>query len=808
VPPSGLVGGTDYCALSTAAMVAATTGAGACISCAASTGLPSSCAEQCPACVNALDAYVASCTGVLADIQAEQYVTYASLMSYAGALAATNDCQNLFNAAARAFAEAQCSSAFDHVALYLQSADNPSVVLSEEGLMVTPYACLSANSASCPAECQADLDLLASACRAEDRVAWAGAGLPGYLTASGAPEGVDVSPHDAWALFVNGTAPVPANLRSGVKYPGEKPLDLSACVLPVDTNGDFAHYSPPPPGPPPPGPPPPGPALAQLPPSPMTAGATTYIVSASATLGGFTSASFGTPEQATFVSVLASMLQTPLSAVAVTSVADAPGRRHLSADSVTVSFSVTTTSPEGVLSGVTSLSADASAFASALVAAGLSVTGVSVTAPTQAIQPLSTAQMVVDAAVASLDDGAATVYRFDQLSNLSSVVASIATPLALEQVAEYVAALVSNAAQINATSSAIALDILASVALRGALVTPAAANAVVAGLSFIATAALSPSNDVGLGVLRTVLDIVDELARSLQAPMAPDAPPIEVYSPTIQLRVQVNLPTADSPLFTARLTAAGSASSFSPMPADLFAGVAGASAGVATLFASFTFDPYAATVDPDSTGITRLAFSMGAGSSAKEILVANLRTPIQFKLPALTKLTSGAKATCQFWDKAAQPPAYSTTGCVGIPDPQPRNHSLTLKPGFAASSDADMATMWDIAGPLVDGNCTAQVLDCGLVALGRDPKVYPNPALAFGTGTALNCSADNLTPKLIWVGSRCRLTQADNELACAWDNNLQAFIGAGCVASGAPVQCACRHVRAAPLLRALAPRSV
>ncbi len=494
------------------------------------------------------------------------------------------------------------------------------------------------------------------------------------------------------------------------------------------------------------------------------------------------------------------------STISVTGVTDAGGdpggatggrRSLLQSGSVAVAFSVTTTSPALVMSSVTGLNADANAFASALVAAGLPVTGVSVAPPMQSVLPPTAAQSSVNAAVASLNDTAATTYRFEQLTNLSTVVASVATVEELEETADYVAALVSNPTQINSESAATALDVLSAVSGRGVLVTPAAANSVAVGLSSIVSAALEPSNDVGTTVLRTVLDVVDNLAGSQLAQLTPDAPPIEVNSPAIQMRVQVNLPTADSPLFNAPLTAAGSASSFSPMPADLFAGVAGEDAGVATQFASFTFDPYATTVDPDSKGITRLAFSTGGA----EIPVANLQTPIQFTLPALTSLASGVKSTCQFWDTKAL--NYSTAGCAGVPDPRPAGHELFFKPGFLASTDADMAAMWDITGPLVDGNCTAQVLDCGLVALGQDPKVYPNPARPFGAGAALNCSADNLTPKLIWVGSQCRLIQADNEYSCAWDNNKQAFVGSNCTASGQPVQCACRHVRARCALHAL-----
>ena len=34
----------------------------------------------------------------------------------------------------------------------------------------------------------------------------------------------------------------------------------------------------------------------------------------------------------------------------------------------------------------------------------------------------------------------------------------------------------------------------------------------------------------------------------------------------------------------------------------------------------------------------------------------------------------------------------------------------------------------------------------------------------------------------------------DNAYSCFWNNSKHAFEGAGCVASGGPVQCACRHL--------------
>ena len=96
-----------------------------------------------------------------------------------------------------------------------------------------------------------------------------------------------------------------------------------------------------------------------------------------------------------------------------------------------------------------------------------------------------------------------------------------------------------------------------------------------------------------------------------------------------------------SRLFTQPLSAPGSGSSFAPLPPTLFAGVpSSALVGVRTVFATFTFDPYSDPPDPDSTGITRLAFSTSAGD---ELPINNLTTPVYFTMPRLA-LADGRKA--------------------------------------------------------------------------------------------------------------------------------------------------------------------
>ena len=203
--------------------------------------------------------------------------------------------------------------------------------------------------------------------------------------------------------------------------------------------------------------------------------------------------------------------------------------------------------------------------------------------------------------------------------------------------------------------------------------------------------------------------------------------------------------------------------------------------GVASVAVTAAFVP--------SAGVTTLAFSAADGSG--ELRVRDLITPILFSMP-LSDAGAGRKAVCQWWDAAAG--AYSTAGCATLPNPRPPGHTLRFRPGFAAAADADMAGAWEVAGSLVDGlNCSFQVLDC----LQPDASVvFPNPARPFDVPAVACDLSAGATPLLVVEGRACALIQRDNPLRCWWDNQRQAFAGAGCVADAGATQCACRHVRA------------
>jgi hypothetical protein len=383
---------------------------------------------------------------------------------------------------------------------------------------------------------------------------------------------------------------------------------------------------------------------------------------------------------------------------------------------------------------------------------------------------------------------AAAETRANLLAVVSAASAMAETPEALASAADAIGALVSNASQVNAAGADSALGTLQFISGGGlggsVVVTPAASAGVAVALSSIASAALSPDSPVSPAVLEVISGVVSLLATSLLSALyTPGSAPVTVSSPQIQLSVALDLGGPDSRLFSSPLSAPGSKSFFAPMPADTFAGAVGlADSGVRTQFSSLAFDSH--TQDVNSTGTTTLIFTTAAWG---KLNISGLSTPIQFTLPVVP-LADGLKAQCQFWDTTAL--QYSTVGCVGLPDPLPPGHNVSWKPGFTVTSDAEMVAAWSISGLLVE-NCGFEVLDCSLP---DSPPVYPNLRWPFDV-PAVKCNASiSSEPILAVTGSSCALIQDDNALRCWWNNSKGAFQGPGCVASGEPVQCLCRHL--------------
>jgi hypothetical protein len=594
-------------------------------------------------------------------------------------------------------------------------------------------------------------------------------------------------------------------------------------------------------------------------------------VSSAAALVGMTSSFFGAAQQAAFVTTLAATLFVDASDVSITRVADAlsaSSARHNRALHVVVdappptaaaahvAFEITTTAaPTALMNGVTVLSGDAASFAASLQAAGLSgLTGVSVSPPslsvrapmvpqnftsaaaqsdylaavvsdvsaivaaanasstTQAVSLAAAAADALNGVTSQLNASAAAELRAALLAAIADAAGNASTPQQLQSTADAVARLVANPSQVNAASMNASLSMLQAVSAatvnRGVPITNGTAFAVAAGLSsIVAAVALQAEDGSGGGgssgsiVLQQCLAVVSNLAASQLANLSVGAQ-LVVLSPAVQMRVAVDAAAnASAPLFTQGVSTPGAPSAFAPLPTSLFtAAGADVSSGVRTVFAALSFDPYAGTAG-NTSGITRLAFSLPSGTPLE---IGNLSSPVYFTLPPPANLTAGGvKAACQFYDTAAS--AYSTRGCAGIPSPAPAGpqHNLSWAAGYVAASDADMAAAWTINGPLVAG-CTAQVLDCSAPS---PPAIFTDPANPFGA-PAVRCAPGSTAPMLVFTGAACALTHADNAADCAWSNQRQAFTGAGCVApAGAPVRCACRHVRG-PALRVLNPAAV
>jgi hypothetical protein len=309
-------------------------------------------------------------------------------------------------------------------------------------------------------------------------------------------------------------------------------------------------------------------------------------------LGGYTSVTFTGASQTAFIDGMASLLKvTPLSAVSITNVADAPGRRRLSAGAIVVEFSVTTTSSSaasGLAASITAVSPES--LLSALQKSGLNdCTGVVVSAPVIAAPPkvvvnasaitdIAAATELVTAQFANLTAADAAGVQTDFLNSLSNSTALTLTTAAAENTASLVLAVVSAAPGVvlSLESQSAALSILSSVANAPINVTGGAAQSITAALSAVALSAGESSNPAALAVVQNVLtNLATSQANSLVAalaalpPGAPPPPAATTSSPTIQTLVQID-PPGSSRLSTVPLTAPGSPSAFAPLPADIF----------------------------------------------------------------------------------------------------------------------------------------------------------------------------------------------------------------------------------------------
>jgi hypothetical protein len=403
---------------------------------------------------------------------------------------------------------------------------------------------------------------------------------------------------------------------------------------------------------------------------------------------------------------------------------------------------------------------------------------------------LSTEAMSEDAATATLLQVQQLQAEYLGLLANSTVAGPLGSDAALDT-ATAVLSLVSAASNLSTAGQTSALVALEAVAVTPVNATNAAGvcETLTYALSGVASSAMA-NNPLVLASVSAVLGVstltqANALVVSFATVFPDGANPAPLNITTTSINIQT-LVAVSLGLPYDMISAPGSPSSFEPLSASLlnyrFTTTSNVSAAVmVTQFRSLTFDPFSGS---GTNGSTRLALT---DANNTEFLVANLSVPIRFELNPMAALTGGSHAKCQFWDPVAL--AYSTQGCIGLPDPRPPDHLLSWVDGFSANSDADMVRAWQITGVLV-ADCVAVVLDCSLAQPG---VVYPNLRAPFDT-PRIECNrALSTEPKLVYTGSRCALIQPDNAFNCSWNNTAQAFTGDGCVASGAAVRCACRH---------------
>ena len=575
------------------------------------------------------------------------------------------------------------------------------------------------------------------------------------------------------------------------------------------------------------------------PPSPLPP--TVAVIAASMALQGVSAAQFTGAVQSAFLSTLAGALGVPSYAIAITGVTDlsAPSGRRLTASGVNVAFTVAAASTQmagnlnSALTAISSGSGTASFVSSLnanLASTGVSISGIAVapspplapppsppSPPAPPPAPISLASLTgnntnvsavtaqVTSNLASLSSNASALASA-QASILTSLTSGLNTSTNLSSgnaaaAASLVLAVVSAAPNVtlSPSSQSAALSVLSAVASAPINVSGAAGVAVMSALSSIAGSA-STNNP---GALTQVTGVLDSLASnaasslltSLASGGAGSAAPASITfsTPNIQAAISVTPPGTVN---TAPISAPGSPSSFNPMPPGLLSSAG--SAAVITNFRSLAFDPYGntnssgnGTAPPASNlstvgGVTRLAFSTANGT----LEVANATTPITFTLPLVSAAPGSlVQGVCSFYDTVAQ--AYSTNGCIGVPNPGPPGHTLAFIPGYQTPNDTSLASSWTITGSLLAG-CTSTIIDCNLPS---PPVIYPNPKQPLAV-PAVSCPANATKPPVlrVYYGAACQIWQPTNALNCSWDNIKQAFVGTGCVPTGNVTQCMCRHL--------------
>lgn len=215
------------------------------------------------------------------------------------------------------------------------------------------------------------------------------------------------------------------------------------------------------------------------------------------------------------------------------------------------------------------------------------------------------------------------------------------------------------------------------------------------------------------------------------------------------------------------------------MPSSMQAALAASSAGGAVVFKLMTMgsDPNQAKAAGTSDVVT---ISLGSTSEGGgEIRVRGLAEPITFSIPiAASKPETVAtesykRAACTWWDKEAG--AYSTEGCVTMPNPAPRGALLRWRnvSNVMALNLTDQTLILDRAWEIGNANLTSACAE-----------VYDARFMDFE-------GADEGLRK--YAGDGCALADASSPDSCYWHWPSQTFQGSGCV-HATQVECMCTHL--------------
>ena len=765
-PPPGVAANATACALANATLVAATSLAqGACAVCTSSTGSSLGCTQACPACAAALSAYTTACAGDTTRL------SVASLFAFAANVGRINDCYDLLSEAARPYAAASCSDAFRFVAAFDQTAGGPGVTFFPNVTMLVPYSCLSANAATCPAPCQADLDLLAAACHSFDVVSWAGLGLPGL--SFGAPTGTAVSAGVAFALFANGTAAVPANADMGL-WGAFTPLPLNLAACANNSAAAFSSAS--------------GRRLLQ---AQSTCLSVTVMQTNSTGAPALAPVYPAALDNATFLLGAGTYAVSAVLVYANGSPAGAPTLLPFTIAPPALSPSL----QSAIAAGQTATNATALSGALALMAAAIDLNVTDAVAGT-AISPAAVSPSL--AALANITRAAAGVSG----GALSALDAERAAGIAASFLQSGAAAGTLVAADL--TNSLATLSVVAG---SGASVTPAVAQTSVSGLSTVVNAAPAASPAGVAAVCNSAGAVVATLADTLSSGVGDtcfgalnvtnaSSPSVLLRSPGIVMSISCDagLNTSDS-LFATGLTLPGTAAA-AQVPSDTFSSVSNESAAVVSVFYALSFDPHGG--NGLSASLVRLEFKDAATGTL--IPLANLSQPLMLDVPvaggaaaqqpttraaALRSAAADAAAGTGpapvaglYWNVALG--AYTSDGMVSMPNPAPPNASMTWRDGFVSASPDDLPLAWSLSYP----GCSEILVNCTdewerTLAVSFDPQSsLGDPVVSCG---------DRRGFMRVFVGHACPLwpggAAAAGGSGCLWNVTAQQFTGAGCVLS-------------------------